>query len=55
MKRLKIIHCDDGKQYFVDWRLHQLRNVYNPHDYINFTDDELMAAHIAVHMVKEAN
>lgn len=55
MKQLKIIECDDDKQYFVDWRLRQLRNIYNPHEFINFQDDEVMAAHIAVHMVKESN
>jgi hypothetical protein len=26
-----------GKTYFVDWRLGQLRNVDDPHDYIDFT------------------
>jgi len=28
-----------GKKYYRDERLRQLRNVNNPHDYINFEDE----------------
>ena len=35
-RMLPTITLDDGKTYFVDERLKQLRNVLNPHDYINF-------------------
>ncbi len=33
---LQTIKMDNGEIYFVDERLKQLRNVNNPHDYIDF-------------------
>ena len=35
-RMLPTVTLDNGKTYFVDERLKQLRNVLNPHDYINF-------------------
>jgi len=35
-RMLPTITLDNGKTYFVDERLKQLRNVLNPHDYIDF-------------------
>jgi hypothetical protein len=35
-RRLPTITLDNGKTYFVDERLKQLRNVHNPHDFIDF-------------------
>lgn len=32
----------NGKTYFVDKRLNQLRNVENPHDFINILDADLV-------------
>jgi len=37
--RLPVIILIDGKRYFIDRRLKQLRNVFNPHDYIDFKDE----------------
>lgn len=37
--RLPVIALVDGKRYFIDRRLKQLRNVFNPHDYIDFKDE----------------
>jgi hypothetical protein len=34
--RLPTITLGDNKTYFVDLRLKQLRNVDNPHDYLEF-------------------
>lgn len=34
-RRLPIIKYQ-GKRYFVDARLKEMRNVNNPHDYINY-------------------
>jgi len=34
-RRLPIVTLKDGKQYFFDKRLRQLRNIKNPHDYID--------------------
>lgn len=28
-----------GKQYYLDWRLTQIRNVDNPHDYESFNSE----------------
>lgn len=50
---LKKVQCYDGKVYFVDWRLRQLRNVDNPHDYENFRNDEELAAYLGCNMEKE--
>ena len=33
--RLRTVTLDNGKTYFIDERLKQLRNVENPSDYIN--------------------
>jgi len=35
-RRLPTVTLKNGKTYFVDERLRQLRNVINPHDYIDF-------------------
>lgn len=35
-RRLPTITLDNGKTYFVDDRLKQLRNVHNPHDFIDW-------------------
>ena len=35
-RMLPTVTLDDGKTYFVDERLKQLRNVLNPHDFIDF-------------------
>jgi hypothetical protein len=35
-RRLPAITLDNGKTYFIDERLRQLRNVHNPHDYIDW-------------------
>ena len=35
-RRLPVITLKNGKTYFVDERLRQLRNVINPHDYIDW-------------------
>ena len=35
-RRLPAVTLDNGKTYFVDERLKQLRNVHNPHDFIDF-------------------
>ena len=35
-RRLPTVTLDDGKTYFIDERLKQLRNVNNPHDFIDF-------------------
>lgn len=32
MRKLKTIEIN-GKKYFIDQRLHQIRNVKNPHDF----------------------
>lgn len=53
MKQLKVIEYSNGKNYFVDWRLRQLRNINNPHDFIDFRNDEEMAADLAGNLVKE--
>lgn len=36
----------NGKQYFLDVRLSQLRNVMNPHDYIDCSRDEITALQV---------
>ncbi len=35
-RMLETVKLDNGKTYFVDERLKQLRNIYNPHDSIDF-------------------
>jgi len=35
-RRLPTVTLDNGKTYFIDERLKQLRNVVNPHDFIDF-------------------
>ena len=35
-RRLPAVTLSNGKTYFVDRRLRELRNVNNPHDYIDF-------------------
>ena len=50
---LKKVQFYNGKVYFVDWRLRQLRNVDNPHDYEDFRNDEELAACLGCNMEKE--
>ena len=35
-RQLPAVTLENGKTYFVDERLRQLRNIHNPHDYIDF-------------------
>ena len=35
-RMLPTVTLDNGKTYFIDERLKQLRNVKNPHDYIDY-------------------
>ena len=35
-RRLPAVTLDNGKTYFIDERLRQLRNVHNPHDFIDW-------------------
>ena len=35
-RRLPVVTLENGKSYFVDKRLRQLRNVHNPHEYIDY-------------------
>lgn len=35
-RMLPTVTLDNGKTYFIDERLRQLRNVCNPHDYIDY-------------------
>jgi len=37
-KRLRAITLENGKTYFVDDRLRELRNIRNPCDRLDFTD-----------------
>ena len=55
VRTLKQVKLRGGKIYFVDWRLKQLRNVANPHDYHNFVDEEVMAIWLADQIVEELN
>lgn len=34
-RMLPVVSIRDGKLYFFDKRLRQMRNINNPHDYIN--------------------
>jgi hypothetical protein len=54
-RALKQVKLKNGKIYFVDWRLKQLRNVDNPHDYQNFVDEEVMATWLADQVIEELN
>lgn len=40
-KMLPIVE-EEGEQFFFDERLRQLRNVNNPHDFINLNDFEML-------------
>ena len=55
VRALKQVKLKNGKVYFVDWRLKQLRNVNNPHDYNNFVDEEVMAIWLADQVIEELN
>ena len=41
-RRLRVITLQNGKSYFVDDRLQELRNIHNLHDRIYFKDLEEM-------------
>lgn len=44
MAQLPIVKTKDGKRFYVDRRLLQIRNVENPHDYRDFRlDNDLLA------------
>ena len=34
-RRLPVVTLENGKSYFLDSRLGQLRNIFDPHDYID--------------------
>ncbi len=40
-RMLPMVTLSNGKTYFIDERLNQLRNIKNPHDYIDDYLDEL--------------
>jgi len=40
VKMLPIVE-EEGKQFFFDERLRQLRNVKNPHEFINLNEFEM--------------
>jgi hypothetical protein len=40
-RMLPMVTLSNGKTYFIDVRLNQLRNIKNPHDYIDDYLDEL--------------
>jgi len=35
-RKLPVVRMKDGKAYFIDERLRQLRNVQNPNDFIDY-------------------
>ena len=35
-RRLPVVTLENGKSYFVDNRLQQLRHIHNPHDYVDY-------------------
>jgi rRNA maturation endonuclease Nob1 len=35
-RKLQVVTLKNGESYFVDNRLRQLRNILNPHDYIDY-------------------
>ena len=35
-RQLPAVTLENGKTYFLDERLRQLRNVHNPHDYLDY-------------------
>ena len=37
-RRLRAITLENGKTYFVDDRLRELRNIHNPHDRLDCSD-----------------
>jgi len=38
-KRLSTVILDNGTTYFIDFRLNQIRNVNNPHDFMDFRNE----------------
>ena len=38
-KRLPTVTLENGTTYFIDFRLNQLRNVNNPHDFMDFRSE----------------
>lgn len=53
MTELRKVKMKDGKIYFIDWRLYQLRNVDNASDYKNFKDAHNLAMYLIDHFEKE--
>ena len=47
-KELQKIGLPNGT-YYVDWRLLQIRNVDDPHDFITFTDSDAMEAYLKIY------
>lgn len=43
MGELKKVTLSNGRTYYIDFRLEQLRDVENPHDFISFEDFEVNA------------
>ena len=43
-RMLPMVTLSNGKTYFIDDRLRQLRNIFNPHDYIDEYKSKLTAA-----------
>ena len=41
MRELKKVTLSNGRTYYIDFRLEQLRDVENPHDFISFEDFEV--------------
>jgi len=38
-RRLPAVTLENGKKHFIDFRLNQLRNVKNPHDFMDFRNE----------------
>lgn len=52
-RQLPVIKTDDGKQMILDTNLKQLRNVENPHDFIQFASLSELDDWLDIHMVDE--
>ncbi len=51
-KELRKIELPTGT-YYVDWRLLQVRNVDNPHDFISFEGIRYMKDYLSLQVMKE--
>ena len=52
-RRLPSITMDDGKTYFIDERLRELRNIASPHDFIRFSSELEMQCYLGEHETTE--